>query len=157
MRAHSTQTSPTRPQYHRLDVEDFQKGFSAAYVVVSQRLLIRSFLDQASRAGSDTKRYAVDKSHSPTGSGASSDVSLSDQHSEARRMYQSHLAYTVQTELVRELTHMFDKVWILEVVKQITSSPIFVWDDKNTRPNKVEILKWIAEFLRMITLSLPLS
>lgn len=64
-----------------------------------------------------------------------------------KRQYIPHLLGSLQTELENELGNIFEKLWIHEVVKRVTSSLLFTWNSASLIKNKIELLKWIAEFI----------
>jgi len=72
-----------------------------------------------------------------------------------RRHYRHHLARSLEHELVQELAFLLEKVWLVEVVKKVTASPLFQWSDASLFKCKLELLQWIAEFLRTSPLPHP--
>ena len=52
----------------------------------------------------------------------------------------------METELLSELSHLVDSNFLIDIIDKVCSSKSFEWSD-DLDANKIEILKWIPEFL----------
>lgn len=72
-----------------------------------------------------------------------------DLKDEETSVYVHHIVLTITEDLANEMSSLFDPHWIETTVKFIVSQPVFTWDKHSIVNNKVEILKWLCEFVGM--------
>eukprot|EP01127_Copromyxa_protea_P020897 TRINITY_DN7043_c0_g1_i1.p1 TRINITY_DN7043_c0_g1~~TRINITY_DN7043_c0_g1_i1.p1 ORF type:complete len:801 (+),score=133.62 TRINITY_DN7043_c0_g1_i1:480-2882(+) len=72
----------------------------------------------------------------------------SQSEDEETSVYTKHLTLTITDELCRELTPaLFNTQWLEATVKFIMSQPVFKWDNSSILNNKIEVMKWLCEFI----------
>lgn len=66
---------------------------------------------------------------------------------EENSVYTHHLVLTITEDLSSELSDLFCSHWVESTIKFIVSQPVFKWDNHSIINNKVEVLKWLCEFI----------